>query len=725
MLNTTSKGLTLTGTISYQHSAGSRSRNSFLVCKRGIVPRPLALKVFSAGSNCANSGAWESVTSEGLRRLLEEIIPSNSCEYGATLPSLPSDESVFRLAELSSAGNVSLSSLCEAAAWTRDQYHEIITFSPKVFIPLTKTCRDSCGYCIFAQPPSSGKSAYMSKAEVLAIARAGAEAGCTEALFTLGDKPELRYSSVAAELESLGFNTTLEYLGSVAAAVLEETGLIPHINAGVMGLEDAVALREVSASQGLMLESVAERLMLPGAAHFDSPDKLPAARLASIAAAGEAKELIIQNFQPKPGTLMAGAAAPPLEELLWTVAMARLAFGPQMSIQAPPNLTPLEDSSWERLLQAGINDWGGISPVTRDHVNPEKPWPHLATLQEATLNAGFHLVPRLPVYPRYASGAAADSWLDPRVAARVRRDMDSHGLVRGTTWCPGVKEPPQQEPSGTPSLPPRNSADGKAAPETSPRQGAARQPVARYSLQVGEDGLVVLTPGQGAAQSGVRRGSRAGAVSADVEDILSRVRAAAESGGVELSEGELVRLFAARGADLAAVCCAADDLRKQMCGEEVTYVVNRNINYTNVCGYACSFCAFSKGKAAEALRGPAYNLPLEEVAHRVEEAWARGATEVCMQGGIHPDYNAETYLQILRAAKRAVPEMHVHAFSPLEVFHGASTVDGMGLAAFLQLLKDAGLGSLPGTAAEILDDEVRQVLCPDKINTEEWLEVRV
>jgi FO synthase len=571
---------------------------------------------------------------------------------------------------------------------------ERMTYSRKVFIPLTQLCRDVCRYCTFAKAPRRLASAYMSPDEVLEIARAGAAAGCKEALFTLGDKPELRYAAARTALDGLGFSTTVEYLEHVAGRVLAETGLIPHINAGVLTPEDYARLRPVSGSMGLMLESASDRLCERGGPHFGSPDKRPAVRLATIAAAGEAavpftsglligigetrgerldalfalrdlhrrhghlQEVIVQNFRAKPGTGMAAWPEPSEDELLWTVAATRLVLDAEVSVQSPPNLNPGRTAA---LIGAGLDDWGGISPVTIDHVNPEAPWPQIQTLAAECETAGRPLVERLTAHPPFVQDAGR--WLDPGVAKAMRKLADSEGLARDTAWSPGVSDPAP----GAPARP----------------LGLAR----------------ALAPHLG------------------LDGVLSKAAARQT-----LSEAEIVRLFAARGAAAEAVVACADELRRSVSGETVTYVVNRNINYTNICSYSCSFCAFSKTSAKGGLRDRPYDLPLEEIALRVGEAWAKGATEVCLQGGIHPRYTGETYIAILRAVKAAQPAMHVHAFSPLEVSQGAATL-GMPVGDYLARLKDEGLGSLPGTAAEILDDEVRAQICPDKVTTAEWLAV--
>jgi FO synthase len=581
-----------------------------------------------------------------------------------------------------------LPALMRLAADLRDRGHgAVVSYSRKVFIPLTQLCRDSCHYCTFAKPPRRGARAYLSPDEVLAIARAGAAAGCREALFTLGDKPELRYRAAREELAALGYASTLTYLGAMAALVLNETGLLPHLNPGVMTESEIAALRPVSVSMGLMLESAAERLAARGGPHFGSPDKAPAVRLATIEAAGAAsvpftsgiligigetrrerieallllreaqrrhrhlQEIIVQNFRAKPGTKMAGHAEPDFADHLWTIAVARLLFGAAMNLQAPPNLSA---GALPQLVAAGINDWGGVSPVTPDHVNPERPWPALDALADETGAAGKLLVERLAIYPDYARDP--DRWLAPALRTPVRRASDAEGFARVDRWIPGTDAPPPLEP-------------------------------------------VVA----------IRRGPMGA--------ILDRAGA-----GATLCEDEIVTLFAARGGDFHAVCRAADLLRADICGDRVSYVVTRNINYTNICYYRCKFCAFSKGKLSENLRGRPYDLDHEEIVRRAREAWDRGAVEVCLQGGIHPDYTGATYLAICRAIKEAVPGMHVHAFSPLEVWQGAATL-GVPVADFLAELKQAGLGSLPGTAAEVLDDEVRAVICPDKVTTEQWLSV--
>jgi FO synthase len=563
-----------------------------------------------------------------------------------------------------------------AAARERRRGGGLVTYSPKVFIPLTTLCRDVCGYCTFARPPRRGERAYLGEDGVLAIARAGAAAGCTEALFTLGDRPELRYKVAREELRGLGCESTLEYLGRMAKLVLEETGLLPHLNPGVMSRDELAALRPVSASMGIMLETVAERLAEKGGPHWASPDKIPARRLETIDLAGQLRipftsgiligigetraerlealealrdlherhghlqEVIVQNFRAKPGTRMAAHPEPSLDDHLWTIAAARLLLPEDVAVQAPPNLAY---DDFPRLLDAGIDDWGGVSPVTIDHVNPEAPWPDLVRLARATRARLLELAARLPVYPDHVD----QTWSDQQVYPYILRASDALALAREDSWHPGER--------------------------------------GRVPFVVARDALPV-----------------------DTAD--------------ELGEEELVRLFRSRGDERQRVFAAADALRREVCGDEVSYVVTRNIQYTNVCYFRCGFCAFSKGRLAANLRGAPYLVPHDEIVRRAREAWDRGATEVCLQGGIHPAFTGDYYASVVEAIRAELPDLHVHAFSALEVWQGAATV-GLPLEEYLAQLRDLGLGSLPGTAAEILDDEVRAVICPDKVTTEQWLAV--
>ena len=618
-----------------------------------------------------------------------QATPVDTILQRAQLGELPSEIDSLQLADFEQTDV-----LANVAAELRDRsFLNLVTYSKKVFIPLTHLCRDVCHYCTFAQTPSKLDNPFMELDAVLEVAQRGADVGCKEALFTLGEKPELRYRAAREWLADHGYDTTLEYLRDAAKAVYEQTGLLPHLNPGNMTPEEMADLRQASFSMGIMLESASTRLTEKGMPHYGSPDKDPAVRLQTLSDAGAAKipfttgiligigetrreriesllairqtqerhghiqEVIVQNFRAKPGTKMRSAPEPDLNELLWTIAIARIIFGSEMSIQAPPNLSP---GVLQQIVSAGINDWGGVSPLTPDFVNPEAPWPHLDELARETAAAGKELHERLTIYPRYVN--EVETWVDQPLRSHILDRVDGEGLPRTDDWCPGDE-----------TTPPASLLERIQTPPT--------------------------------------------AVSSDISSILSRAK-----GEEDLTEAEIVRLIQARGDDFSAVVQAADQLRQEHNGEVVSYVVNRNINYTNICYFKCQFCAFSKGKLAENLRGRPYDLSHEEIQRRTLEAWERGGTEVCMQGGIHPEYTGATYIDILNAVKEVVPEMHIHAFSPLEVWQGAAT-SNLPLDEYLVRLKEAGLSTLPGTAAEILDDEVRAVICPDKINTDQWLEV--
>jgi FO synthase len=597
-------------------------------------------------------------------------------------------------ADVQDLTSVPTAELMAEAARLRDAAHGArVTFSPKVFIPLTMLCRDKCGYCTFAKPPAHLVSPFLELDDVLVIARRGAELGCHEALFTLGEAPEARYPVAADWLHAHGYETTVDYLMAASAAVLAETGLLPHANAGALSQEELTRLRAVSPSQGMMIETLAARLGEPGGPHAGAPDKTPERRLATLEAAGRAgvpfttgilvgigetreerleallairdsherhghvQEVIVQNFLPKAGTAMHRVPACDTDEYLWTVAAARVLLGAHMHLQAPPNLS--EPDELTKLLDAGIDDWGGVSPVTPDHVNPERPWPALDALRQATEAAGKTLAPRLTIYPEYV--ADAERWIHADVRFAVKCASDLEGLARDTEWSPGADVTPPRILPG-------------ALPPSWPTRG--RTPV--------------------------------GAV---LDGFLA---------GDELGEEEIVTLLTARGPDVLEVAAVADDLRRTTVGDAVTFVRNRNINYTNVCTFKCKFCAFSKGPLSLNLRGNPYLLELEEMQRRVVEAVECGATEVCLQGGIHPDFDGNYYVDVAKAVKAVAPGIHVHGFTALEVTEGARRLD-MPLAEYLAMLKEAGLATLPGTAAEILDDEVRAILCPDKIDTDEWL----
>ncbi|HET9730921.1 MAG TPA: 5-amino-6-(D-ribitylamino)uracil--L-tyrosine 4-hydroxyphenyl transferase CofH [Acidimicrobiia bacterium] len=581
-----------------------------------------------------------------------------------------------------------LPELMRAAATIRDaQFGTRITYSPKVFVPLTMLCRDRCGYCTFAKPPARLDTPFLEVDAVLELASRGAALGCFEALFTLGEAPEARYPEAAQWLAARGHADTVSYLVEVAGAVLRETGLLPHANAGALSYEDLVRLRAVSPSQGMMIETLAARLGEPGGPHHGAPDKTPGRRLSTLHGAGRARipfttgilvgigetrderidalmaiadahrewghvqEVIVQNFLPKPGTAMHRAPACPPEEFLWSIAAARVILPADIHLQAPPNLS----DDLAPLLAAGIDDWGGVSPLTIDHVNPERPWPALDRLRAATEAAGFELAARLTIYPEFAQ--RPDEWLHADVRTAVLVASDSESLARDTAWSPG--------------------RDDLAPPTLLPSVRSARGAVA---------------------------------------DVLRGVEE-----GEEIGVDEIVTLLGARGREVAEVAAVADALRREIVGDEVTFVRNRNINYTNVCTFRCRFCAFSKGPLSLNLRGNPYLLEMEEMQRRVVEAVECGATEVCLQGGIHPDFDGDYYIDVARAVKEVAPDIHVHGFTALEVTEGARRLQ-MPLADYLRALKNAGLATLPGTAAEILDDEVRAIICPDKVTTDEWLE---
>lgn len=615
----------------------------------------------------------------------------------------------------STTWDLPLTELMRRARAVRDRAHGTrITYSPKVFIPLTMLCRDKCGYCTFAQPPARLEAPYLAPDEILAIARRGAEVGCHEALFTLGERPEERYPVAAEWLAEHGYASTVDYLEAMARLVLEETGLLPHANAGALHPEELAQLRTVAPSQGMMLESLRDDLE----AHRGSPDKTPARRLATLEAAGDLRipfttgilcgigetradriealeeialshfrhghvqEVIVQNFLPKPGTAMHRAEPFPHDEFLEAIALARLILPPEVHVQAPPNLT----GDFAQLLDAGIDDWGGVSPVTADHVNPERPWPGVDRLREVTEAHGHELAPRLTIYPDH--GLHPTEWLDPQLHFAVLDRSDAEGLARDD---PGAVHPQRTDEI-------RNVGDG-----------AEVMLIGRRSTQ--------WYVGTGAeAPALVPVADPASGEHGPVGEVLAGVRA-----GQIVGEDEIVTLFSARGRQVGAVARLADDLRRATVGDTVTWVSNRNINYTNVCTFKCRFCGFSKGPLSLNLRGSPYLLTLDDIAARAVEARDRGATEVCLQGGIHPKFDGDYYVDVARAVKDAAPELHIHGFTALEVTEGARRLDEP-LTDYLGRLRDAGLASLPGTAAEILDDPVRAVLCPDKIDTDEWLD---
>ncbi|MFD1828601.1 bifunctional FO biosynthesis protein CofGH [Streptomyces desertarenae] len=633
-----------------------------------------------------------------------------------------------------------LADLTASAARVRDAGLEaagrpgVITYSRKVFIPLTRLCRDRCHYCTFVTVPGKlrreGHGMYLSPDEVLDIARRGAAAGCKEALFTLGDRPEDRWPEARAWLDAHGYDDTLAYVRAMAVRVLEETGLLPHLNPGVLTWSDFQRLKPVAPSMGMMLETTATRLWSePGGPHHGSPDKEPAVRLRVLEDAGRSsvpfttgiligigetpeeraeslfairrvqrayhgvQEVIVQNFRAKPGTAMRGMPDAELEELAAAVAVARHVLGPSARIQAPPNLV---DSEYALMIGAGIDDWGGVSPLTPDHVNPERPWPHIDELAERTRAAGFSLRERLTVYPEFVR--RGEPWLDPRLLPHVTALADpATGLAREDAVVTGR---PWQEPDE--GFTAGGRTDLHRTIDTTGRTADRRTD---FDEVYGDWGALREQAAPGMAPE---------RIDADVRAAL----ATAADDPTRLTDEQALALLHADGPALDALCRVADDVRRDTVGDDVTYIVTRNINFTNVCYTGCRFCAFAQRRTD----ADAYTLSLDQVADRAAQAWEVGAVEVCMQGGIHPDLPGTAYFDIVRAVKERVPGIHVHAFSPMEVANGAART-GMSVRDWLTAAKEAGLDSIPGTAAEILDDEVRWILTKGKLPAAAWVEV--
>jgi FO synthase len=623
-----------------------------------------------------------------------------------------------------------LVSLSSIASRIRDLGHgDIVTYSRKVFVPLTMLCRDHCHYCTFAKPPAKLDHPFLTPEEVVAIAEAGRRAGCKEALFTLGDRPEERYPQARDWLAERGFGSTLDYVRAVAIRVIERTGLLPHLNPGIMTYEEMARLKHVSASMGIMLETSSDRLSERGGPHFGSPDKHPAVRLRTIEDAGRlaipfttgilvgigetlreraasliairdlhrryrhVQEVIVQNFRAKRGTAMRDAPEPSTEEYLATVAVTRVLFGPRMHVQAPPNLSDPEARL--RLLDAGIDDWGGVSPLTPDHVNPERPWPQIARLAETTADRGKTLRERLAVHPEYVARP------DPFLASKMRAPV---AVLAGP--------------------------DGRAVENVRPTPIAWQDPdvvwkpreIALMFAKEADAGLRLDAETVYGEIDALPETTRAWRdlptvaperLDADVRTVLGKAER-----HDPITDEEALTLFRAEGASLEALARVADDLRAEAVGDVVTYVINRNINFTNVCYVGCRFCAFAQREAD----AESYTLTLSDVADRAEEAWRSGATEVCMQGGIHPDLPGTFYFDLLDAVKTRVPDIHIHAFSPMEIMNGATKL-GITFREFLQECRRRGLGSIPGTAAEILDDDVRWVLTKGKLPADTWEEI--
>ncbi len=657
---------------------------------------------------------------------------------------------VGEAAALLAARNDELADLTAVAARIRDQGmtargRRAITYSPKVFIPLTRLCRDRCHYCTFATSPAKlraqGQGMFLEPQDVVAIAQAGAELGCLEALFTLGDCPEERWPAARQWLDERGYDNTLAYVRAMAIRVLEETGLLPHLNPGVMSWEEMARLRPVAPSMGMMLETTSQRLWsTPGLAHHGSPDKEPAIRLRVLQDAGRLaipfttgvlvgigetptelidslfairqisreyghiQEVIVQNFRAKPGTVM--APVPDLDGQAYraTLATTRILFGPKMRIQAPPNLTDIAEL--ESLVAAGVDDWGGVSPLTPDHVNPERPWPSLDVLRQATESAGFELAPRLTTQPQYVLDG--NRWIDPHVRSHVAALMAADGLAVAGVIATGL---PWQQPD--------TSYDAFAATEAGGRVDL-NETIDTIGRTADKDRpLRDLYGGWGEVADHAKHAGRVPErLDHDVRAALSLAAQAPSSLADDANHDAAVALMSCDGDALVTLAQLADDLRRDVVGDDVTYVVNRNINFTNVCYTGCRFCAFAQRKTD----ADAFTLSLAEVGDRVDEAWAAGATEICMQGGIHPDLPGTAYFDLAREVKRRQPNIHLHAFSPMEVVNGASR-SNMSIRQWLVAAREAGVDSIPGTAAEILDDDIRWVLTKGKLPTAAWIDV--
>ena len=588
--------------------------------------------------------------------------------------------------DLISLANICLSDALIQSSYEKKQIHfrNLLTYSPKVFIPLTFLCRDVCHYCTFAKTPKKVETPYLSIEQVIAIAKEGEANGCFEALFTLGDKPELRYKAAREWLEANGFKTTNEYLGACAAAVLNETSLIPHLNPGCLTPSEITQLKPLSGSMGLMVESLSTRLTEKGQPHYGSPDKEPLFRMQTLEEAGKQnvpfttgiligigetrlerleslhkiaelhqkynhiQEVIVQNFKAKPNTLMTNAAEPSFDDLMWTIAMARLILPGDISLQVPPNLNT---EHINQLTLSGINDFGGISPVTKDYVNPEAPWPEIERLNQIVLKTDQILKPRATLYPKYFLDL--ETFSTDKISSKLLQITDSQSLIRSDNWKSGVSK-------NIPSYP---------------------------------------------------------------EAILnSNIRSLIKDVETNPSTKNIQLLLETNENDFKYIVEYANDVKSQIHGSDISFVINRNINYTNICSFKCNFCAFSKGKGHDDLRGKPYNISEDEIMRRTKEAIDRGATEVCLQGGIHPKFSGETYLDIVRTIRSVSNSIHIHAFSPLEIDHGRKTLN-ISVKDFLIELKKAGLNSLPGTAAEILHDDIRSIICPDKLNSDEWVEI--
>ena len=652
-----------------------------------------------------------------------------------------SDSATLNVDEITillSARDEALTQLCASAARVRDAglleagRPGIITYSPKVFIPLTRLCRDRCHYCTFATTPNNVSSAYLEIAQVVQIAKEGASAGCLEALFTLGDRPEDRWEVAGEWLSERGYSSTLDYLRACAIAVLEQTGLLPHLNPGVMSFEELSRLRPVAASMGMMLETSATRLFTEkGQVHFASPDKDPKVRLRTIEDAGRLsipfttgilvgigesllergdsllklakiaktyghiQEIIIQNFRAKEDTAMRNSPDADQQEYLACIAVARLIFGPRMRIQAPPNLS--EPSEFAALIAAGIDDWGGVSSVTADHVNPERPWPEIELLAYESQLAGFELRARLTIYSNYVQ--SVDRWVDPKVKPFISSLADQNGLA--IPHVIAVGSPWQENSEGLQSLGRIDLGDSIDIRGRDSQMRSDFDSIYGHWPSISDEFNQLRSTGSPAWKSSFM-------------SVLSKV----SKNPSALSRNEALTLFAADGQELDLLVQAADEKRNELVGNDVTYIVNRNINFTNICYTGCRFCAFAQRKTDS----DAYLLSIEEIKSRAHQAWALGANEVCIQAGIHPDLSGDVYFDVARAVKEVAPEIHIHAFSPMEIFSGSIKL-GISYKEWLQQAKDAGLGTIPGTAAEILDDEIRWILTKGKLPAKAWIEI--
>lgn len=619
-----------------------------------------------------------------------------------------------------------LDSLLPVAAALRDEglvdagRPGVVTYSRKVFVPLTTLCRDRCHYCVFVDTPGQlnllRKPAYMSPEQVLTVVRQGQALGCKEALLTLGDRPEERWPEARAWLDAHGFASTIDYVAHIARLITAETGMLVHANPGVMHPDELAALRPVSPSMGMMLETTSRRLFEePGQVHFGSPDKDPDLRLSVIDDAGAAgipfttgilvgigetvrdraeslvamrdrhdrhghvQEIIVQNFRAKPRTAMQGAPDADLAEYVAAVATARLVFGPRMRIQVPPNLS--DPGELGLLIAAGIDDWGGVSPLTADHVNPERPWPQIDDLAAQTAAHGYTLRERLTAHPEFVRDAAR--WIDPALHAPLRALADAEGLAADVT--------------------PHASLPGSAHAETSGGRGTeGGLPLdvassARPSSSAHPGSTPSAHPGSHAGVPGGVPGSDLG---------VRRLAERAASDPLSLDDADWVRLLRTTGAELDDLTAAADDARRYTVGEPITLVQNRNLTSTGL---------RRTGRTAPG------EFDLDDATAIAADAAALGATEICIQGALRGDEDPAGYLDLVRAVKRGAPGIHVHAYRPLDVRDLADR-GGLGLAGALAALREAGVDTVPGTGVKVLSERVRALVAPGDLEIDHWVE---